>query len=251
LSFQVDPGDAVALSLDGTTSMGPFITFEGSEGSGKSTQIRLAARYLEERGIRPLVTGEPGGTPLGERIREMLLHRGNLAVGAEAELLLFAAARSQHVHALLLPALREDRWVLCDRFSDATVAYQGFGRGLDVAFVRNVNAFAGGGLVPRLTFLVDLPVETGLARAFDRAARQSGPAEDRFEHEELAFHRRVRSGYLELARLEPDRFRVIDGDRSREEIHREIRVHLDLLLPIAGDPCPSGTSAATKGPSPS
>ncbi len=211
--------------------MGPFITFEGIEGSGKTTQIRLAARYLEEKGIRTLVTGEPGGTPLGERIREMLLNRGSAAVGAEAELFLFAAARSQHVHSRILPALREDRWVLCDRFSDATVAYQGFGRGLDVPFVRHVNAFAEGGLVPRLTLLVDLPVETGLARALDRAARQSGPAEDRFEHEELSFHRRVRSGYLELARAKPERFRVIDGDRSVEDIHREIRTHLNALLP--------------------
>ncbi|PKN32716.1 MAG: dTMP kinase [Deltaproteobacteria bacterium HGW-Deltaproteobacteria-19] len=231
--------------------MGPFITFEGIEGSGKSTQIRLASQHLEERGIRPLVTGEPGGTSLGVKIRELLLNRGPVEIGAESELLLFAAARSQHVQALILPALREGRWVLCDRFSDATIAYQGFGRGLDVAFVRNVNTFAGGGLVPRLTILVDLPVETGLGRALDRAARQSGPAEDRFEHEEMAFHRRVRSGYIEMARREPDRFRVVDGDRSIQEIHREVCMHLDALLPIAGDSCPSGTSAATKNPSPS
>ncbi|NPU85594.1 MAG: dTMP kinase [Syntrophaceae bacterium] len=230
--------------------MGPFITFEGIEGSGKSTQIQLAAQYLEERGIRTRVTGEPGGTALGIRIRELLLNRGPVEIGAESELFLFAAARSQHVQ-VLLPALREGCWVLCDRFSDATVAYQGFGRGLDISFVRNVNAFAGGGLVPRLTILVDLPVETGLNRAFARAARQSGPAEDRFEHEELAFHKRVRSGYLEMARQEPGRFRVIDGGRTIQEIHREVCTHLDALLPNAGDPCPSGTSAAMKNPSPS
>jgi dTMP kinase len=231
--------------------MRPFITFEGIEGSGKSTQVRLAARYLEERGIRTLVTAEPGGTPLGERIREMLLNRGSLSVGTGAELLLFAAARSQHVHSLILPALRAGNWVLCDRFTDATVAYQGYGRGLELDLVRGVNAFAASGLVPRLTLLVDLPVETGLARALDRAAREPGPAEDRFEHEEAAFHRRVRSGYLEIARQEPDRFRVIDGSRPIDEIHREIRTHLDALLPEAGGPCLSGTSADTKGPSPS
>jgi len=231
--------------------MGPFITFEGIEGSGKSTQIRLAARHIEARGVRTLVTGEPGGTSLGVRIRELLLNRGSVAIGAEAELLLFAAARSQHVQELILPALREGRWVLCDRFSDATVAYQGFGRRLDSAFVRKVNSFAGGGLVPRLTILIDMPVETGLERALDRASRQPGPMEDRFEHEELAFHHRVRSGYFEMARQEPDRFRVIDGDRSIEEIHREVCSHLDALLPTAGDSCPSGISAATKNQSPS
>lgn len=231
--------------------MGPFITFEGIEGSGKTTQVRLAAQYLEERGIRTLVTGEPGGTALGAKIRELLLNRGPVDIGAESELFLFAAARSQHVQTLIIPALREDRWVLCDRFSDATVAYQGFGRGLDETFVRKVNAFAGGELEPRLTILVDLPVETGLKRAFSRAARQSGPAEDRFEHEELTFHRRVRSGYLEMARREPDRFRVVDGNRSIQEIQREICMHLDAILPTAGDSCPSGTSAATKNPSPS
>ena len=122
--------------------MGKFITFEGGEGSGKTTQIKLAADWLRERGIPVLATAEPGGTPLGRKIREILLNRGSCAIGAEAELLLFAAARAQHVRETILPALEAGQWVLCDRFSDATLAYQGFGRGLDVAFIRTLNDFS-------------------------------------------------------------------------------------------------------------
>jgi len=203
--------------------MGRFVTFEGCEGCGKTTQIRLAAISLAERGIRFLETAEPGGTPLGRRIREILLNRGSCAIGAEAELFLFAAARAQHVRETILPALEEGQWVLCDRFTDATLAYQGFGRGLDADFIKILNAFSAFSLTPDMTLLFDLPVATGLARAEKRAAGGAlETAEDRFEHEDHAFHERIRKGYLTLAAGEPERFRIIDGAADVGTIHREI-----------------------------
>lgn len=200
-----------------------FVTFEGCEGCGKTTQIGLASIWLKERGITVLETAEPGGTPLGRRIREFLLNRGSCAIGAEAELFLFAAARAQHVRETVLPALEKGQWVLCDRFTDATLAYQGFGRGLDAGFIKILNAFSAFSLTPDMTLLFDLPVATGLARAKKRAA--GGPpetAEDRFEHEDHAFHARIREGYLTLAAGEPERFRIIDGAADVGTIHREI-----------------------------
>jgi len=211
-------------------SMRRFVTFEGIEGCGKTTQIRLAAAWLEGRGIPFFATAEPGGTPLGRKIREILLNRGSFTIGAEAELLLFAAARAQHVREAILPALEEGRWVLCDRFADATLAYQGFGRGLDAAFIRTVNAFSAPTLVPDMTFLFDTPVETGLARARRRTVGiRPERAEDRFEQEEYAFHGRIRDGYLTLAAGEPGRFRVIDGAAAIDTIHAEVCRHLASL----------------------
>jgi dTMP kinase len=208
-----------------------FITFEGVEGCGKTTQVRLAEAWLRERGLSVLATAEPGGTPLGRKIREILLNRGSFAISAEAELLLFAAARAQHVRETILPALEEGKWVLCDRFGDATLAYQGFGRGLDAGFIRTMNAFSARELNPDLTLLFDLPVETGLHRAEQRAAGVSpDAAEDRFEQEERAFHGRIRNGYLSLAADEPERFRIIDAASDVETIHREVCRHLTALL---------------------
>lgn len=208
-----------------------FITFEGIEGCGKTTQIRLAEAWLRERGNPVLATAEPGGTPLGRKIRELLLNRGPCAIGAEAELLLFAAARAQHVRETILPALEAGQWVLCDRFSDATVAYQGFGRGLDDRFIRTLNAFSALAVTPERTILFDLPVETGLARAEKRAARiRPEEAEDRFEREERAFHGRVRNGYLTLAADEPERFRIVDGAADIDAVRRGVRRHLEALL---------------------
>lgn len=208
-----------------------FITFEGIEGCGKTTQIRLAEAWLRERGIDVFTTAEPGGTPLGRMIREMLLNRGSCAIGAEAELLLFAAARAQHVRETILPALEAGRWVLCDRFSDATAAYQGFGRGLDDGFIRILNGFSALTVTPERTILFDLPVETGLARAEKRAAGiRPEEAEDRFEREERAFHGRVREGYLTLAAEEPERFRIVDGAGDIEAVRREVCRHLEALL---------------------
>ena len=230
-----------------------FVTFEGIEGCGKTTQIRLASAWLAERGIPILATAEPGGTPLGRKIREILLNRSSCAIGAEAELLLFAAARAQHVRETILPALEEGQWVLCDRFADATLAYQGFGRGLDAAFIRTLNDFSTCSLKPDLTLLFDLPVEAGLARAKKRTAgTRAQKAEDRFEREEKAFyrkikdrhhtqlllpslgrywfHERIRDGYLNLAAGEPERFRIIDGTADVETVHREVCLRLAELL---------------------
>lgn len=210
-----------------------FITFEGGEGSGKTTQIKLAADWFRERGIPALSTAEPGGTPLGRKIRELLLNRGSWTIGAEAELLLFAAARAQHVRETILPALEAGQWVLCDRFADATLAYQGFGRGLDAGFIRTLNAFSAQALKPEMTLLFDLPVEAGLARAKKRAAGgRPEAAEDRFEQEERAFHGRIRDGYLTIAAEEPERFRIIDGAVSVETVHCEVCRCLEALPQI-------------------
>ncbi len=210
-----------------------FITFDGVEGCGKTTQMRLAEAWLRERGAPVLATAEPGGTPLGRKIREILLNRGSWAIGAEAELLLFAAARAQHVREAILPALERGEWVLCDRFADATLAYQGFGRGLDAGFIRTLNAFSAQTLKPEMTLLFDLPVEAGLARAKKRVSGvRPEAAEDRFEQEERAFHGRIREGYLSLAAAEPERFRIIDGAGSVETVHREVCRCLEALPQI-------------------
>jgi dTMP kinase len=203
--------------------MGYFVTFEGGEGSGKTTQIKLAADWLTERGLPVVATAEPGGTPLGQKIREILLNRGAWTISAEAELFLFAAARAQHVRETLLPSLQRGDWVLCDRFADATYAYQGFGRGLSTGVVDSLNAFSALGLIPDLTILLDLPATIGLARAQSRAAGlRADAAEDRFEQEELAFHERIRAGYLTLAAREPQRFRIIDGTADSVTVFHEV-----------------------------
>jgi len=211
--------------------MGKFVTFEGGEGSGKTTQMKLAAASLAARGIPVIETAEPGGTPLGKKIREILLNRGPCTIGAETELLLFAAARAQHVREIILPALEEGTWVLCDRFADATVAYQGFGRGLDAGVIHILNAFSALSLTPDMTLLFDLPIAIGLMRAKTRAAgSRPETAEDRFEQEDLAFHERIRKGYLTLAAGEPDRFRIIDGTPDVETVHKEVCRCLEGLM---------------------
>lgn len=207
-----------------------FITFEGIEGCGKSTQVKLAGSYLSEHRIPFITTEEPGGTPIGRRVREMLLNKtpyDSAKMRAETELLLFFAARAQHVRDVIQPSLKDGRVVLCDRFSDATIAYQGFGRGLDTDLIRLINDFSSDGLKPGLTLLFDLPVEMGLKRAMERISSNEGiPAEDRFEREALEFHGRVREGYLSLARNEPDRFRIVDASKDIESVHHEVCVHL-------------------------
>lgn len=203
--------------------MKTFITFEGIEGCGKTTQIRMAGDYLRKRQIPVLVTEEPGGAPLGKHIRKLLLNQGDCRIDAKAELLLFAAARAQHVQEVILPALAADRVVLCDRFSDATLAYQGFGRGLSLEFIKSLNEFSAARLKPDLTILFDLPVEMGLGRAIDRIARIQGePREDRFEQEARAFHQKIRDGYLSLALDEPGRIRMIDASRDAQTTSQEV-----------------------------
>jgi dTMP kinase len=213
--------------------MNPLITFEGIEGSGKTTQIRMAGEYLNREGIPCITTGEPGGTPLGEVIRKILLNRGACSVSPEAELFLFFAARSQHVRDIILPALRQGAWVLCDRFFDATLAYQGFGRGFDITFIKELHDFSSASLRPDLTILLDLPVDAGLGRAMDRIAqiRERGLAlEDRFEREEREFHQRVREGYLTLAEEEPERYRIINASREAAAVHRDVCTQFGKFL---------------------
>lgn len=208
--------------------MGCFITFEGIEGCGKTTQLQLLARTLMSRGHEVTVTREPGGCPISDRVREILLDAGNSAMTSMTELLLYAAARAQHVAEVVVPALGEGRIVLCDRFTDATVAYQGYGRGLDREVIAELNRLAAGGVRPDLTVLVDCPVEVGLARAMARINGSQGAREERFELELLQFHQKVREGYLSLAQREPDRFIVVSGAGSIGETEAAIAA---LILP--------------------
>jgi dTMP kinase len=202
---------------------GVFITFEGIEGSGKSTQIVLLANYLTAHAKDVTLTREPGGTEIGDQIRKILLDPANRALDPKAELLLYAAARAQHLEELVRPALESGRIVLCDRFSDATLAYQGYGRGIDVEMIRALDRMVTAGLRPDLTVLLDIDANTGLSRARGRNNSRGLEAEARFENEDLAFHERVREGYLALAKSEPDRFRVVAASAAPDEVQNSIR----------------------------
>jgi len=218
---------AGAPPADRAQHRGLFITLEGGEGAGKSVQLDALARELERAGRRVVCTREPGGTPLGERLRDVLLDlssHGPLALDALSETLLFVAARAELVAQVIAPALERGEIVLCDRFADSTRAYQGYGRGIDLAIIERLNDAAARGLVPDLTVLLDLPPETGLART--GAAGQS----DRFGREELSFHERVRDGYRKLAAAEPERWLVVDGTRSVAQVTQAICARLEPLL---------------------
>jgi dTMP kinase len=195
---------------------GKFITIEGIEGVGKSTNMDYLSSIIESRGYAVLRTREPGGTPMAERIREMLLEHGEEALPDIAELLLFFAARSLHIDNTIRPALAAGQWVVCDRFTDASRAYQGNGRGLDMIRIDTLAAWVQNGLEPDLTLLLDAPAEVGLQRA---AARGSA---DRLESEQQSFYQRVRAGYLELAAAHPQRFRVVDASVSLAEVRAEV-----------------------------
>jgi dTMP kinase len=202
-----------------------FITFEGIEGCGKTTQIGLLTSFLESLHRPFLLTREPGGTRVGEQIRQILLSSENVGIEPMAELYLYAAARVQHLRQVISPALREGKVVICDRFADATLAYQGYGRGVDLAWIEEIHARTMENVKPDLTFLLDLPVEEGLRRALKRMEKHS-VKEDRFEKEALDFHRRVREGYLILARNEPRRIILLDGMKEEKTLHGEILTHL-------------------------
>ena len=206
-------------------SRGRFITLEGIEGAGKSTVAQQASEWLAARGITTRVTREPGGTPLAERVRKIVLERGPEAVAPRAETLLMFAARSIHVENLIRPALARGEWVICDRFTDATRAYQGDGRGIDAAWIEQLAAAVHGDLQPDCTLLLDLPVEVGLSRARGR----SGMAADRFEAEAVEFFERVRQGYLRIARHEPARVRVIDAAGALPAVIDQVTRALESL----------------------
>jgi dTMP kinase len=208
---------------------GAFITFEGIDGSGKSTQVRMLSSVLRLRGMDVVQTREPGGTPLGARLREALLDAQE-QVDPLAELLLYAADRAQHVRALLLPALAAGRVVLSDRYADATVAYQGAGRGFEPSLVTEVVGLATGGLKPDLTLLFDLSIAESSERSRLRTTTTGeGEASDRLELEAENFHTRVRDAYLQIAAAEPERVRIINASLSVEEIHAHV---LDIIIPF-------------------
>ena len=199
-----------------------FITFEGGDGTGKTTQLRALESHLRGLNRSCVLTREPGGTALGRMLRNVLLEVGDEEIAASSELFLYLADRAQHVKQIIAPALSGGKIVLCDRFSDSTLAYQGYGRGLDLDWLRRLNDTATEGLRPDMSFLLDCPVDVGLARAARRGAR-----EDRFERENLEFHEKVRQGFLALARAEPKRFRVVDASRPVAEVAKQIRAIID------------------------
>ena len=201
---------------------GAFITFEGIEGSGKSTQAGLLQTFLKEQGLEVLVTREPGGSPIGEQIRHILLDPGNHGMVPLAELLLYEASRCQHVEAVIRPALQAGKMVICDRFFDASTAYQGYARGLDIKMVGDLNLVATGGRKPDLTIVLDLPVDVGL--------RRLGRELDRIEREAVAFHERVRQGYLRIAADEPERVKVVDAARRVDDTFHDVRELVEKLI---------------------
>jgi len=207
-----------------------FITFEGIEGCGKSTQARRVARRLQFEGIQAVLTLEPGGTAIGATIRNILLSSQNRQLSSLAELLLYAADRTQHVAEVIEPALKSGKWVISDRFMDATVVYQGYARGQDMSFIHLLNEKATHGLRPDKTFLLDCPVEVGLARAMKREKESQLQGQDRFEQEKRAFHDAVRQGYLTLASREPDRIAVLDGTRGPDLLEEQVMDLLSVFL---------------------
>lgn len=200
----------------------PFIVFEGIEGSGKSTQARNLSRHLHEIGRKSVLTKEPGGTPLSNRIRAILLDPAEEGMDPLTELLLYAASRRQHVVDVIRPSVEHDAVVLCDRFTDATLAYQGYGRGLNLDRLREINDWVTDGLVPDLTVILDLPEDVGLSRARDRNRNQDLQLESRLEGEDLRFHRRVREGYLSLAEESPDRYALVSADGEADEVFARV-----------------------------
>lgn len=205
-------------------SMNRFITLEGGEGAGKSTCIAFLRDYFLERGVPLCLTREPGGTPLAEEVRDLLLRKRDEKVAEDAELLLMFAARAQHIAEVIRPALARGEWVLCDRFTDATYAYQGGGRGLSVARIAELERMIQGDLRPGLTLLLDLPVQQGMARA---AARHE---KDRFESEQHEFFERVRAAYRQRATAEPQRFRVIDASLPLGDVQLALKAALEQWL---------------------
>ena len=210
---------------------GIFITFEGIEGCGKTTQVMMLKGYLESKGYTITATREPGGTGLGEKIRAILLNNICELITPLAELFLYEACRLQIIEEVIKPAMEQGKIVICDRYTDSTTAYQGYGKGLDLQTVTKINKLVTGRFLPDLTFVIDCNVETGLKRAWTRINNiRELDKEDRFEKEGAAFHKKVRNGYLNIAANEPERVKVIDGEREIDAIHREICEIVDKTL---------------------
>jgi dTMP kinase len=217
-------GNCAATGSEATVKTGKFITFEGIEGVGKSTNIEHLVKIITAAGYEVVTTREPGGTPLAERLRDLVSEQSGEALPEIAELLIVFAARSLHVNNVIRPALAAGKWVVCDRFTDSSRAYQGAGRGLPPAHIDQLADWVHKGLEPDLTILLDAPVATGLARAVDRSAP------DRFESEKAEFFRRVRSCYLELAQMHPERFITVDATQSLEAVRANISKIADQIL---------------------
>ena len=204
---------------------GFFITFEGTDGAGKTTQIERLTADLRQTGYDVCLTREPGGTPISEQIRDMLLNPDHSEMAAITELLLYAASRAQHVSEVIKPALEAGQIVISSRFADATVVYQGYGRGLDLERINRLNRIATDGVTPDVTFVLDLPVEIGLQRV-----QNSRGGLDRLEREKIEFHRRLREGYQTIARQEPQRLKIIDAQVSPEQVYGQIQEAIQSLL---------------------
>ncbi|MPZ77448.1 MAG: dTMP kinase [Deltaproteobacteria bacterium] len=208
-----------------------FITFEGGDGTGKSTQIGLLETYLIAQGKNCTTTREPGGTSLGQLLRQALLEVGMRSISSSTELFLYLADRAQHVREVIVPAVAQGKIVLCDRYTDSTMAYQGYGRGIDLRLLVKLNEIASGGLKPDITFLLDCPVEIGLSRTVQRKLQTPGHSgQDRFEDEKLEFHEKVRQGFLELARAEPERVCLVDASRPEQEVFAAIKEVVDRRM---------------------
>ena len=206
-----------------------FVTIEGGDGSGKSRQLGLLDEYLDSRGVSRLLTREPGDTPLGKQLRKLVLEGRPESLSDETELFLILADRAQHVHEVVRPAIEQGKLVMSDRFVDSTLAYQGYGRGMDLALLRRLNLVATGGTMPELTIILDCPVEVALERAAERQDRQAS-RENRFEAEGVAFQRRVREGFLELAGAEPSRYVVVQSDGPVMATQEKLRRIVDDWL---------------------
>lgn len=213
-----------------------FITLEGIEGSGKTTQIGRLVEFFEDREIECVTTRQPGGTLIGENIRSILLDPANSALEPLAELLLYMADRAQHINELIRPALKKGKTVVCDRYFDATLVYQGFARGLSIELIRQLHQLLFDDLKPDVTLLLDLSPQVGLKRAWQQLnnGQRSGD-ESRFEAEAVAFHEKVRAGYLELARLEPERFRIIDAAQTQNQVFAAMRKIVSSFLKQSQD----------------
>ena len=202
---------------------GVFITFEGSEGSGKSTQIELVCKYLKQKKKPILFAREPGGVKISEKIRSILLDVKNKNMSSECETLLYMAARAQLVEEVITPALKKGKIVLCDRFLDSTVAYQGYGNGIDIRAIKDIGKFSTQRLTPEMTIFFDIDAKKGLSRI-------KGRTKDRIERRAISYHNKVRKGYREIARREPGRVKLIDANRTKEEIFSIVQKHIDRLL---------------------
>lgn len=199
---------------------GLFITFEGADGCGKTTQLNLLEKYLKDKGLNVIVTREPGAKGLGEKFREILLNYDGI-VSDRCESFLFLADRAQNIDTIVKPAVSSGKIVLCDRHIDSSVAYQGYGRGLDIQQIKNLNTIAAGGMLPDLTLVFDIDIETSMQRV--------GNNKDRMENSGIDFFNRVRNGYLELAKLEPDRIKVVDSTASIDDIHNKVK---NIVFPL-------------------